>query len=106
MAFDPAFWQSCIPDQSKPFNFYAELALACVVLAMICMCLFKRASDGFKAVTFLGLTIAAIAFGTLAKKSWDEAYAPPAFASPAEAAAWAASQGNGASSTLGPDGRP
>ena len=77
MQFDPAFWQSWIPDQSKIFNVYAELALASVLLAMICMCLFKRASDGFKAVTFLGLTISAISFGTLAKKTWDESNSPP-----------------------------
>jgi predicted RNA-binding protein YlqC (UPF0109 family) len=106
MSFDPVFWQNCIPDQSKIFNVYAELSLASVVLAMICMCLFKRASDGFKAVTFLGLTISAIAFGNLAKKSWDESNAPPPFATAAEAAAWSASHGVGASSTLGPDGRP
>ena len=106
MTVDPAFWQSCIPDQSKIFNVYAELSLASVVLAMICMCLFKRASDGFKAVTFLGLTISAISFGTLAKKTWDEANAPPPFATPAEAAAWSAAHGLGSSASLGPDGRP
>ena len=106
MTVDPAFWQSCIPDQSKIFNVYAELSLASVVLAMICMCLFKKASDGFKAVTFLGLTISAIAFGNLAKRTWDESNAPPPFATPAEAAAWSAAHGLGASSTLGPDGRP
>ncbi len=106
MTVDLAFWQSCIPDQSKIFNVYAELSLASVILAMICMCLFKRASDGFKAVTFLGLTISAIAFGTLAKKTWDESNAPPPFATPAEAAAWSAVHGIGASQNLGPDGRP
>jgi hypothetical protein len=106
MTVDAAFWQSCIPDQSKIFNVYAELSLASVVLAMICMCLFKKASDGFKAVTFLGLTISAIAFGNLAKRTWDESNSPPPFATPAEAAAWSAAHGLGASPILGPDGRP
>lgn len=106
MTVDLAFWQSCIPDQSKIFNVYAELSLASIVLAMICMCMFKRASDGFKTVTFLGLTISAIAFGTLAKNAWDESNAPPAFATPAEAAAWSATHRLGSGATLGPDGQP
>jgi hypothetical protein len=106
MSFDPAFWQSCIPDQSKIFNVYAELSLASVVLAMICMCMFRRASDGFKAVTFLGLTISAVSFGNLAKKSWDESNAPPPYSTPAEAAAWSAAHGIGPGARLlGPDGR-
>jgi hypothetical protein len=106
MTVDPAFWQSCIPDQSKIFNVYAELSLASILLAMICMCMFKRASDGFKTVTFLGLTISAIAFGTLAKNAWDESNAPPPFATPAEAAAWSSAHGLGSGANLGPDGRP
>lgn len=104
MTVDPAFWQSCIPDQSKIFNIFAELSLASVLLALICMCLFRRASDGFKAVTFLGLVISAIAFGTLAKRTWDESNTPPLFATPAETAAWNAA--HGPSVNLGPDGNP
>ena len=107
MSVDPVFWQNCIPDQSKIFNVYAELSLASVLLALICMCMFRRASDGFKTVTFLGLTISAIAFGKFAKDSWDASNAPPPFATPAEVAAWTAAHGTAMGiPILGPDGRP
>ena len=106
MSIDPVQWQNWIPDQSKIFIVYTELSLASVLLAMICMCLFKRASDGFKAVTFLGLMLSAVAFGKLAKDAWDEASGPPLYATPAEAAAWNAAHNPFPGGPLGPDGRP